>query len=184
MANQQYPVEVQPDFLKKITGAKPVQALAELVWNGLDADVSEVVISFDYSELDSLPGVIVRDNAMGIPSDRAPEYSRRLGGSWKRLGAATQRGRFLHGQRAVADSRPFDRRLRGVVGGLREEWKALGYKITMSAAEKIDSALRLSRILAAQQRRATPFYVCAERVALSMRRTSPQPFIMRTKRDL
>ena len=32
MAQQQYPVEVQSDFLEKITRAKPVQALAELVY--------------------------------------------------------------------------------------------------------------------------------------------------------
>ena len=37
MPNQQYLVEVQEDYLKKITGAKPVQALAELIWNALDA---------------------------------------------------------------------------------------------------------------------------------------------------
>lgn len=54
MANQQYPVEVQSDFLKKITGAKPVQALAELIWNGLDADADQVTVSFEYNKLDTL----------------------------------------------------------------------------------------------------------------------------------
>ena len=35
MANHSYPVEVQSDFLEKITRAKPVHALAEFIWNSL-----------------------------------------------------------------------------------------------------------------------------------------------------
>ena len=49
MAQQQYPVEVQSDFLEKITRAKPVQALAELIWNGLDADAGRVSVSFGHN---------------------------------------------------------------------------------------------------------------------------------------
>ncbi len=136
MANQQYPVEVQPDFLKKITGAKPVQALAELIWNGLDADASEVAVSFDYNELDTLSHVIVRDNGTGIARDKAPEYFRRLGGSWKRPGAATQGGRFLHGQEGRGRFKAF------AIGGYAEwsvvyerDGKTWAYRITMSAAD-------------------------------------------------
>lgn len=136
VANQQYPVEVQPDFLKKITGAKPVQALAELIWNGLDADASEVSVSFDYNDLDSLSHVIVRDNGTGIARDKAPEYFRRLGGSWKRPGAATQGGRFLHGQEGRGRFKAF------AIGDFAEwavvyekDGKPWVYKITMSAAD-------------------------------------------------
>lgn len=53
MPNPQYSVEVQEDYLKKITGAKPVQALAELIWNALDADASDVAVTFNYNELDT-----------------------------------------------------------------------------------------------------------------------------------
>lgn len=136
MANQQYPVEVQPDFLKKITGAKPVQALAELIWNGLDADADDVAVSFQYNELDALSEVVVRDNGSGIPRDKAPEYFRRLGGSWKRPGAATQGGRFLHGQEGRGRFKAF------AIGDFAEwavvyerDGKSLAYKITMSAAD-------------------------------------------------
>lgn len=41
MANHSYPVEVQSDFLEKITRAKHVQALAEFIWNSLDVDASK-----------------------------------------------------------------------------------------------------------------------------------------------
>ncbi len=136
MANQQYPVEVQSDFLKKITSAKPVQALAELIWNGFDADATEVAVSFDYSELDTMTKVIVRDNGVGIPRDKAPEYFRRLGGSWKRPGAATQSGRFLHGQEGRGRFKAF------AIGDFAEwvvvyekEGKSWSYKILMKSVD-------------------------------------------------
>ncbi len=98
MANQAYKVQVQSDYLNKITRAYPVQALAELIWNSLDADASKVDVSFDY-ELDTLSTIIVRDDGHGIPYADAPELFQNLGGSWKRLGGMSKtEGRFLHGQ--------------------------------------------------------------------------------------
>lgn len=98
MAIQQYPVEVQPDHLEKITRAKPVQALAELVWNGLDADAKRISVSFEENALGALDRITIRDNGNGISHADAPERFRRLGGSWKRPGMTTPQGRFLHGQ--------------------------------------------------------------------------------------
>jgi hypothetical protein len=37
---QEVNVEVRPDFLERQAKAQPVQALAELIWNGLDADAT------------------------------------------------------------------------------------------------------------------------------------------------
>jgi len=136
MASQQYVVEVQPDFLRKITGAKPVQALAELIWNGLDADAKRVEIFFHYNDLETLSEVVVRDNGIGIPREKAPEYFRHLGGSWKRQRATTQGGRFLHGQ----DGRG---RFKAFAIGRIAEWnivyekdaKLWTYNITMSASD-------------------------------------------------
>ena len=99
MADHTYPVEVQSDFLEKITKAKPVQALAELIWNCLDADATSVSVNFEYNALGAMSAIIVTDNGLGIPFAEAPEAFRRLGGSWKRPGAVTKgEGRFLHGQ--------------------------------------------------------------------------------------
>lgn len=99
MTDHAYPVEVQSDFLEKITKAKPVLALAELVWNALDADATSVSVNFDYNGLGAMSAVIVTDNGQGIPYSEAPDAFRRLGGSWKRAGAVTKnKGRFLHGQ--------------------------------------------------------------------------------------
>jgi len=35
-----YTVEIQPDFLERLTKAQPIPAVSELIWNGLDADRS------------------------------------------------------------------------------------------------------------------------------------------------
>ena len=99
MLEQAYAVEVQPDYLEKITRARPAQALAELIWNSLDADASYVSTRFGHNELGRISSIQLRDNGTGIPYDKAPELFRRLGGSWKRLGAKTSKEqRFLHGQ--------------------------------------------------------------------------------------
>ncbi|CAB3762024.1 ATP-binding protein [Paraburkholderia humisilvae] len=94
----QYPVEVQPDFLEKITRAKPVPALSELIWNAFDADASKAEVSFEYNDLDTLDAIVVKDDGHGIPRADAPTFFRSLGGSWKKPGAQTASGRFLHGQ--------------------------------------------------------------------------------------
>ena len=98
MANHSYPVEVQSDFLEKITRAKPVQALAELIWNSLDADASNVDVFVEQNELGARSRIIVRDNGTGMEYEQAPALFRNLGGSWKRSESTTKEGRFLHGQ--------------------------------------------------------------------------------------
>lgn len=137
MADLAYPVEVQSDFLEKITRAKPVQALAELIWNGLDADATSVSVSFEYNALGAMSAVIVTDNGHGIPFTEAPEGFRRLGGSWKRPGAVTKgEGRFLHGQ----DGRG---RFKALSLGRFAEWDVTyprgaelwTFKITMNASK-------------------------------------------------
>lgn len=133
MATQQYPVEVQPDHLEKITRAKPIQALAELVWNGLDADANKVSVTFEENGLGALDRVTVRDNGTGLSRADAPERFRRLGGSWKKPGATTSEGRFLHGQEGRGRFKAF------AIGGFAEwavsydrDGKRWSYTISMS----------------------------------------------------
>ena len=78
-----YPVEVQSDFLEKITRAKPIQALAEFIWNSLDADALQVEIFIEPNALGSMSQIIVCDNGTGIEYEKAPDLFKRLGGSWK-----------------------------------------------------------------------------------------------------
>ncbi|WP_421938083.1 ATP-binding protein [Phenylobacterium sp.] len=81
----------------RIARARPLTAIAELIWNSLDADANNVTVYFDENEL-GLRGVVVEDDGQGATPDEAREFFRRLGGSWKRPGARTKKhGRVLHG---------------------------------------------------------------------------------------
>lgn len=98
MNEQSYPVEVQADFLEKQSKAKPVSAVAELIWNALDADATKVIVRLEYGQLSSMTKVVVTDNGTGIPFDEAPHLFTRLGGSWKKQGKKTpSKNRMLHG---------------------------------------------------------------------------------------
>jgi hypothetical protein len=136
MGKHSYAVEVKTDFLEKITRAKPVQALAELIWNSLDADARKVEVFFDENELGVLSRIIVRDIGTGIEFEKAPELFSSLGGSWKRSRNITTGGRFLHGQ----DGRG---RFKAFALGRVAEWdvtyekgdKLFTFTITMTAAQ-------------------------------------------------
>ncbi len=136
MAVQQYPVEVQPDYLEKITRAKPVHALSELVWNGLDADAKHVSVSFEHNAMGGLDRVTVRDNGLGLPRDKAPEYFSKLGGSWKKFHSTTPTGRSLHGQEGRG-------RFKAFAIGTHADWEIVyerngqrwSYSIAMSSSD-------------------------------------------------
>lgn len=98
MATRHFRVEVQSDHLEKNTRARPVPALAELIWNALDADATRVAVTLDPNELGALLRVVVRDNGMGLPWAEAEKIFAKLGGSWKRHKTTTPSGRALHGE--------------------------------------------------------------------------------------
>ena len=133
MTEHRYTVEVQPDFLERQSKATPVQAVAELVWNGLDADANRVDVRLEYGEM-GMTRIVVRDNGQGIRYTEAPELFTRLGGSWKKPGGRTKtKQRMLHGYegrgrfKVFALGRVADWRVtyRTEAGELR------GYEITM-----------------------------------------------------
>lgn len=97
MPTERHRVEVQEDLIERLSKAHPVQALAELIWNGLDADATRVDVRLGYGAL-GLTRISIADNGHGIPRSEAKVLFTRLGGSWKRPGGKTQgNGRFLHG---------------------------------------------------------------------------------------
>ncbi len=94
-----FQVTAKTDFLARQASAPPLMALAECVWNALDADAMRVEIEFHDGPLGGLERIVVRDDGTGMSRDEAPGLFERLGGSWKSLAAKTKgRGRFLHGR--------------------------------------------------------------------------------------
>ncbi|MBO7931585.1 ATP-binding protein [Burkholderia pseudomallei] len=105
MAAEQYPVEVQSDFLEKVTRARPIPALAELIWNAFDADAIVVDVSFEYNDLGALDAIVVKDNGEGIPRKDAPGFFRSSAAHGKNPNRKPCPGGSYMGRRAVGVSR-------------------------------------------------------------------------------
>jgi hypothetical protein len=92
-------VEAMPDHLQSLACGKPVNALAELIWNALDADATEVKIEVDDNDLGNPIEIRVSDNGDGIASADAERAFGNLGGSWKKERARSARSdKRLHGR--------------------------------------------------------------------------------------
>lgn len=98
LAAVDYPIAVQGDFLAKQTRAHPVHAVAELIWNSLDADANIVKVLVEQNDLGGIVSITVEDNGDGLRHDEAPKLFSSLGGSWKlEAGITSKNHRFLHG---------------------------------------------------------------------------------------
>jgi len=102
-------VQVQGDHLETLTCTRaPVDAVAELVWNSLDADATLVRVHLDWNPLGGLKAVRVSDNGHGLVYDEAIAAFEKLGGSWKKGAGRTRgKGRLLHGKYGKGRFRAF-----------------------------------------------------------------------------
>lgn len=109
-------VEVKEDHLELLSRAKPMAAMAELIWNALDAEATEVRVEFIENELGGEESIRIRDNGHGLDYEHAGIAFRNLGGSWKRPSMRSgARKRTLHGQYGKG-------RFRAFALGNRVEW--------------------------------------------------------------
>jgi DNA topoisomerase VI subunit B len=92
-------VTVERDHLERLaTSRSPVLALAELLWNSLDADATEILVSFERNELGRIERICVSDNGHGISHEDAEPAFGLLGGSSKLGRSRTRGGTILHGE--------------------------------------------------------------------------------------
>lgn len=92
-------VQVQDDHLETLAKTKPVNAISELIWNALDADATDVRVTFEENELGGLERIRITDNGHGLYYDDAFIAFQNLGGSWKRKGIKTgSHRRVMHGK--------------------------------------------------------------------------------------
>lgn len=90
-------VEATKDHISKVAASSAKTALAELIWNSLDADAMEVNVNFSVGPLGT-ERVTISDNGTGISYKEAERLFTPLGGSWKATKQKTNAGRFLHGK--------------------------------------------------------------------------------------
>lgn len=129
-------VEVHEDHLETLSRTKPMTALAELIWNALDAEATEIRVEFIENEMGGVETLRIVDNGIGLHYDDSFIVFRNLGGSWKRSGVRThRRKRVLHGKYGRGRFRAFSL-------GNHVEWKTVyeeagdryGYTISGRAA--------------------------------------------------
>ena len=109
MISKTFEIQVQDDHLHRISQVrKPIVAIAELIWNALDADADSVDVVLHDDHLGGLRAIDVVDNGHGIPYSEAEELFSRLGGSWKQ-GAyrSKEKHRILHGKEGRGRFRAF-----------------------------------------------------------------------------
>jgi hypothetical protein len=125
-------VAVQDDFVERQTRAKPIPALAELIWNGLDGDASAIRIEFAHDDLaGGLSKIVIYDDGEGFPRAEANALFGNLGGSWKRHTRLTRQAkRIIHGQEGRGRYKAF----------------ALGQSVTWNVCYKTEGGNRAFQI--------------------------------------
>jgi len=111
-------VSAEDDFLARQTRADCPTALAELIWNSLDADATRVSIEVENKDLaGGVSKIVINDNGHGFSREEAKTLFGNLGGSWKRTKRTTSsRKRAVHGKEGRG-------RYKSVSLGSYAEWK-------------------------------------------------------------
>jgi hypothetical protein len=100
MSAKTFEIQVQDDHLQRIAQVhKPILAVADLIWNAVDADADRVDVMLHDDSLGGLKSIEVADNGHGIAYAEAEDLFSRLGGSWKQGGyRSREKRRTLHGK--------------------------------------------------------------------------------------
>jgi REP element-mobilizing transposase RayT len=104
---QEIEVKVESDHIERITSARPLSAISELIWNAYDSDAKLVRVSFGEGPLTKLGSISVADDGDGIPFANVEEFFQKLGGSWKKATPKTDGGRMIHGEKGQGRFKAF-----------------------------------------------------------------------------
>lgn len=91
-------IGVEKDHIESLTKASGTNSLAELLWNSLDADATEIKVDFKQTKLGSYEYIKVTDNGHGLTYEKAQDIFSRIGGSEKKLKTQSPNGRQYHGK--------------------------------------------------------------------------------------
>ncbi|MGY3235639.1 hypothetical protein ACVWZ4_003821 [Bradyrhizobium sp. USDA 4472] len=93
-------LKAKNDHLQRVASTRDnIKAIAEYVWNALDADATEISVDLDRTSLGGIVAIVIRDNGSGISQSRAEHDFESLGESWKLHASRTaKRGRAIHGK--------------------------------------------------------------------------------------
>ncbi|MEU0517168.1 ATP-binding protein [Streptosporangium sp. NPDC006007] len=102
-------IEAKPDHLLRLARLRdPVGAVAEMIWNALDAEAYNITVSVEVNGLGGVEYVSVSDDGHGMPNASCENYFRGLGGSWKtKAKVSPELKRGLHGRTGQGRLRAF-----------------------------------------------------------------------------
>ena len=89
---------VEKDHIESLTRANGITAIAELLWNSLDADATLIKVEYSKNKLGGFEEIIVSDNGLGISYQKAQHVFGALGGSEKKHTNTSPGGRHYHGK--------------------------------------------------------------------------------------
>lgn len=91
-------VNVSRDHVQTLTKAAPIKAIAELLWNALDAGGTTVEVRMRLNELNAVTQLEVVDHGPGIPPSELEHAFGRIGDSFKPKTKLNNEGRVYHGR--------------------------------------------------------------------------------------
>lgn len=101
-------LQVEQDHVESLAKVQtPIVAIEELVWNGLDADATQVDVRLEFGPMDGLSKISISDNGFGIPLTDCERAFAHLGGSAKSHVRMTPAGRIPHGKSGKGRFRAF-----------------------------------------------------------------------------
>lgn len=127
-------VTAKPDHIKSLSSARPVDALAELIWNGFDSGSNKVVVTTTQNQMGALDTIKVRDSGSGINFNKIESLFGGLGDSWKKI-QGKQNGRALHGKNGKGRFKAFSLgQFVEWTSTFAEDGKKFKFKLTGNAA--------------------------------------------------
>lgn len=92
-------LQVGESKLRQFSSKSPLSAIAELIWNALDANATHVDVVLERTLSDAIERVVVKDDGDGITPNQAKESFSEFGESWKLKRTHTMGdSRILHGK--------------------------------------------------------------------------------------
>lgn len=91
-------IGVEKDHIESLTKASGINSLAELLWNSLDADATEINVDYKQTKLGGYEYITVTDNGHGLTYEKAQDIFSRIGGSEKKIRTQSPNGRQYHGK--------------------------------------------------------------------------------------
>jgi hypothetical protein len=91
-------IKVQQDHIESLTRSNGINAIAELIWNSLDADATEIRVNYSKNVMGKYEYITVEDNGTGLSYQLAEDVFQKLGGSDKKINPKSPSGRSYHGK--------------------------------------------------------------------------------------